>query len=380
MKILLFRTDPSVMNIKSYNSQEIGLAKAYLELGHECDIVYYNANNESRVESIDAGDGKEIKIYWMKGFSFLNNGFFPGISKLIEQYDVIQVSEYYFFASWYVYKKFAKKKQVYVYQGVYDSDNSKKFKLRCKVMDPFMLTRKVKKNTLVFTKSVLAEESMKNRGFENVKTVGVGLDKSRLGTDAEMCEWTKELIERKGDSKYLLYVGVLEDRRNTLFLLDVLKSVAEKDESAKLVIVGRGSDEYVSECMKKIEELGISDKVIYKDGLPQEELKYVYEVSDAFLLPTKYEIFGMVIMEAMSFGLPVITSYNGGSSTLINNGENGIIINNFNENEWSDAVLSLNDESKREAMGSAALETSKKDFSWLSIAQTMIKTLSERKK
>ena len=100
MKILLFRTDPSIMNIKSYNSQEIGMAKAYTAAGHTCDIVYYNGNNPSRVEKIDAGDGKFINLYWIRGFSILNNGFFLGIRKLLNQYDMIQVSEYYFFASW----------------------------------------------------------------------------------------------------------------------------------------------------------------------------------------------------------------------------------------------------------------------------------------
>ena len=172
MKILLFRTDPSIMNIKNYNSQEIGMAKAYTAAGHTCDIVYYNGNNPSRVEKIDAGNGKNINLYWMKGFSILNNGFFPGISRLLNRYDVIQVSEYYFFASWYVYTFFAKTKKVYIYQGVYDSDNSRKYKLRCKVMDPILLRKRQLVNTQVFTKSNIALESMKKRGFQKVKTSG----------------------------------------------------------------------------------------------------------------------------------------------------------------------------------------------------------------
>ena len=189
MKILLFRTDPSIMNIGNYNSQEIGMAKAYTAAGHICDIVYYNGNNPSRIEKIDAGDGKYINLYWIKGFSILNNGFFPGISRLLRQYDIIQVSEYYFFASWYVYTCLAKTKKVYIYQGVDDSDNSSKYKLRCKIMDPLLLRKKQLLNTPVFTKSNIALETMKKRGFQMIKTVGVGLDLSRLQQGCTLSPW-----------------------------------------------------------------------------------------------------------------------------------------------------------------------------------------------
>lgn len=54
----------------------------------------------------------------------------------------------------------------------------------------------------------------------------------------------------------------------------------------------------------------------------------VYQSCDAFSLPTRYEIFGMVLLEAMYYGLPTFTTYNGGSSTLMNQ-ENGIIINSI---------------------------------------------------
>ena len=373
MKILLFRTDPSIMNIANYNSQEIGLAKAYVALGHQCDIVYYNGKNPSRKETIKAEYGKEITIFWWKGFSILNNGIFPGITKLIKEYDVIQVSEYYFFSSWYVYKRFGKEKKVYIYQGVYDSDNSERFKLRCKVMDPILLNRQVLQNIQVFTKSDLAKESMDKRGFQKIKTVGVGLDTSRF---MECDNTNNTLFAKQENTKYLLYVGVLEDRRNILFLLDVFSKVAEQRRNVYLVIIGRGKEEYVSICKERIQELKLEDRIIYQERMQQDQLPSVYRDCDIFLLPSKYEIFGMVLLEAMRFGIPVISSRNGGSSTLITSGETGFIIDDFEASSWSNQILKLLDDNKYALqIAQNAQRISSKKYMWSEIAQDILNTL-----
>lgn len=381
MKILLFRTDPSIMNISTYNCQEIGMAKAYVEAGHVCDIVYYNGHNPSRVEQIDAGNEKTINIYWLRGFSILNNGFFFGINKLLKQYDMIQVSEYYFFSSWNVYKRYSKTKKVYIYQGVYDSDFSRKFNLRCKMMDPILLQKDVLSYVQVFTKSNLALNSMKKRGFQKIKTVGVGLDLSRFQEETETSEWVTNLTSKKGWSNYLLYVGVFEDRRNPLFLLDVLSLVVKKHPDTKLIMIGKGKPDYSSKVFQKIRELGLSNHIIYKESLQQKELSFLYKTADLFLLPSKYEIFGMVICEAMNFGLPVISSYNGGSSTMIQNRLNGIIINDFDPIQWSNEISNLlEDHYARVQMGRSAQQSAIEQFSWSAIVSEILSTMKNAQK
>lgn len=370
MKILIFRTDPSIMNISSYNSQEIGLAKAYIALGHECDIVYYNGNRKTHVEKIDVEQGKTIKLYWWRGFSILNNGIFPGISKLIKQYDMIQVSEYYQWSSWFVYSHYGRQKKVYVYQGVYDADNSKKYQLRCKVMDPIMLNKRVLLETQIFTKSNLALESMRRRGFKKVKTVGVGLDTNRFDI-LKLDSHKNTLFEREEGLYYILYVGVLEERRNILFMLDVFKKIVEKNCRVRLVLVGKGKEEYVAKCKKKVQELGLENYIIYKEKMLQNELTSIYRDCDLFLLPTKYEIFGMVLLEAMLFGLPIITSYNGGSSTLIEDGKNGFIINQFDVDIWGEKVMRVLKQHKKNKVNNTT-QVVLEQFSWNSIANQIL--------
>lgn len=92
--------------------------------------------------------------------------------------------------------------------------------------------------------------------------------------------------------------------------------------------------------MKEITELGIKNRVIYKESLEQKYMPTVYQLCDAFSLPTRYEIFGMVLLEAMYYGLPTFTTYNGGFSTLMNQ-ENGVIINSMDVNEWSKKIIQV---------------------------------------
>lgn len=373
MKIILFRTCPTVMRIDTYNSQELGLAKAFTKMGHQCDIVYYNGSNKSYEQVIEVAD-KEIIVYWRKGFSVLRNGIFFGINEILRKYDVIQVCEYDQLSSWLTYA-FSKKK-VFIYHGPYDSELLKKHTLRSKVVDSLLIHDWVTKNKTVFTKSVLAEKTIRKRGFENVITVGVGLDQERLmqykGNMSEN-EFVKTAISTKGNCKYLLYVGVLEDRRNIKFLLEVYKRVLDWDENVRLIVVGKGEKTYVDECFDVMEKLGIRKNISYCPSLKQSELAELYTASDLFLLPSKYEIFGMVLLESLYFGLPVVSSYNGGAATLMSDKDVGIVEFDFDAEKWSEDIVGLlNNKKERERMSNNAALLIKTEFMWDSIAKKML--------
>ena len=75
--------------------------------------------------------------------------------------------------------------------------------------------------------------------------------------------------------------------------------------------------------------------------MKQEDLPQVYYSHDVFVLPTHFEIFGMVLLEAMFFGRPIVTSQSGGSNEIIRDGENGIIAKDFYVNQWADKIQGL---------------------------------------
>lgn len=339
MKILIIRTYPDELNINNYNCQELGLAKALVKEGNICDIVLYTSKKKNYEEEIIIDDKRKIHIYYLKAKKFLKNIFFDkrNLNNIIKDYDIVQVAEYDQIGNIKI-KKMAKK--MIIYHGPYSSKFTKGYNLKCKVSDFIYLFHKDYKNTPCIAKSKLAEEFLRKKGFKNVTTIGVGLDNARFNEKVNKNQKVIELENAKKDEKlrYLLYIGKIERRRNTLFLINLLNEINKTKNNVKLILIGKGESKYIEKVKNEIEKYNLDDKIIYIEKMKQEELSNIYKISDIFLLPTEYEIFGMVLLEAMYFGLPVITTYNGGSSTIIENGKNGFI-EDININKWKDIIL-----------------------------------------
>lgn len=368
MKILIIRTFPDILKLDSYNVQEIGLAKALIRKGHECDIVLYYGKKEDKTEEYRfEAEGKEysFSIYWLKGFAFLKNGYMPSVKKLISSYDVLQVHEYEQLQSWLLYTK--QKKPTVIYHGPYFDEYARGYNLKCKVFDTFFLPLRAYKNTIALTKSKLASNFLFSKGFQNVITAGVGIDAGRF-------EGTSSMPEKvKSSEKMLLYLGKLEERRNVYLLVDIFRKVRSHFPKVRLTIIGSGEESYQEAFLASIAKEREEGSICYLPKVSQTEAAEYYRQADLFLLPTNYEIFGMVLLEAMYFGVPVVSSQNGGSSTLISHGINGLLPKALESNSWADCICkALEDDRLREEMGKKAKETVEKHFTWEARADIFI--------
>ena len=378
MKVLIVRPSPNKMNVNTYNLQEIGLAKALVRKGCVCDVMYYCGNEKDHIEKIVFDENKSLNILWLHGKGILREGIYPSLKKYVPNYDIVQVGGYVGLTSCWLNRKYPEK--IVNYQGPYYYKANQGDIKKAAVFDRLLLPLQKKKNMVVATKSILATNYIKDKGIENVTTIGVGLDLDNLLRDSESIEeneFIKEIKEIK-NSTLFLYIGVLEERRNILFLLEVFQKVSKQIENSKLIIIGKGKQNYVAMCKEKLIELGLENDVIYREKLEQKYMPAIYQASDAFLLPTRYEIFGMVLLEAMYYGLPVFTTYNGGSSTLINN-ENGIIIENTDCNEWSEKIVKvLSDKKECDAIGEKAHITVEKNYTWDALANKFLSVYEKR--
>lgn len=378
MKILILRTTPNKMNLKNYNLQEFGLAKALIRKGHQCDVGYYCGKEKDHVQEIPFDDDKMLKVLWLRGFGAMYEGIYPSLGKYARDYDIIQVGGYVGLTSCWL-NIFEKNKTVN-YNGLYYCEYNVGDIKKAKLFDKTLLKLQNRKSMVVATKSVLATDYLREKGIEDVTTIGVGLDLDNLvcSTDEIQTNEFTDIIKNSAFSKKLLYIGVLEERRNITFLLETFKEISEKNATIGLVLIGKGKPEYVSMCMRKIEELGIKDNVIYKESLEQKYMPAIYQACDAFLLPTRYEIFGMVLLEAMYYGLPVFTTYNGGSSTLMNE-RNGVVIDVFDVNEWSRKIIQiLVDKNRCREIGENAHKTIAEGYTWDALADKFLKVYEKR--
>ena len=377
MKILIVRTYPDILDLHSYNVQEIGLAKELTARGNQCYIVLYGGKQKDHEERlIFERQGKEyaITIYWLKGCSFLKNGIMPSVNRLISDYDVIQVNEYDQLQSYLIYKK--KKRPVVIYHGPYYHLYTRRYNFKCKVFDSLFLHGRFYKSVPVLTKSILATEFLAKKGFRNVRTVGVGLDegnfeKTELPENPVIDMWPEGAFR-------ILYVGKIEDRRNVYFLIEVFRRLHQKNPDTQLAIIGTGEERYVKNFLASIEteiETGI---VKYLPRATQSQLADVYKNTDLFLFTSNYEIFGMVLLEAMYFGVPVISTENGGAVTLIKQGENGYVLDGFDIMQWVEKIQSLMDNKEKwMEMGDMAEKTVKEKYLWDKLADQFLSAYQE---
>lgn len=358
-KIAIIRTTSSYLNFEMYNVQELGLAKELVKLGYIIDI--FSANNAFIDDLVEYSDS--IRIYRLKCISFPGqNGFFPTLNGYLNdnKYDLIQVSEESQITSitTSIYSR-RNKIPLVVLQGMY-KEYSGIFKKSLQVAFDKLFLPILKKNyAIALCKTSYAEKYLQSKGFKRTNVVGVGFDNSRFYSQVSSNDIESNFILPK-NKKIFLYVGKLEERRNPHFLLDLFENDRLRNE-AILILIGSGPLEY--EISLRLNEQKFQNIIFHIHSLSQEELKSFYDKADVFLLPTNYEIFGMVVMEAMFFGLPIIATKTAGTDYLINNGITGYLLDSIKYVEWIDILLKMLNDNKIEKMSENA-KLKALDFSW----------------
>lgn len=155
-------------------------------------------------------------------------------------------------------------------------------------------------------------------------------------------------------TKMLLYVGRIAKEKNLDMLLYAAQSVFRQDSSSVLWLVGDGP--YRDACAKISRDSGIGDRVRFIGFVPREQVDQYYAAADLFVFPSVTETQGLVVEEAMSYGLPSVVASGGGASAAVMPGVNGLIVRN-DPAEFAAAVISLlQDDARRKRMGSNAAE------------------------
>jgi glycosyltransferase involved in cell wall biosynthesis len=153
---------------------------------------------------------------------------------------------------------------------------------------------------------------------EKIKVITIGVD-TKIFRPIKT-ERARKLAKIENNKKIILYVGRIEWRKGIGTLLYAFREVVKNYSNAKLYVIGGGKSESTikleeSECerLKKIsQELGIENKTIFLGPKNQKELYKYYSAADICVVPSYYEPFGIVPLESMACGTPVVASRTGG--------------------------------------------------------------------
>ncbi|MFC2133301.1 glycosyltransferase family 4 protein [Bacteroidota bacterium] len=239
----------------------------------------------------------------------------------------------------------------------------------------FFVPRSLQKSDIVIT---VSKHSMR----DIINTFGLPEDKIRVVHNTASDKFiksnkvTNDLLNSFKDldlpDNYLLYVGVIEPRKNVMGLIKIFDELNRKGSNLRLVIVGKpgyNSQSIMNEIAKR------GKNIIHFPYLFDDPLAHTFKNAFAFIFPSYYEGFGIPPLEAMQCGIPVLASNRSSLTEVV--GEGGILYDPDNHDKFVEDIIKLeNDSDFYNLMKSKSLKQAAK-FNIKETANKLINILNE---
>lgn len=178
------------------------------------------------------------------------------------------------------------------------------------------------------------------------------------------------------DKKLIAVVGRLRHEKGQIVALEAMSAIAAKMPETLLLLAGDGPD--AEKLKEKTGELGIKNHVRFLGRLDIAEIFTLYGLSNCVLIPSIYEGFGLIAVEAMAAGLPVVASSVGGLKEIVADGGTGYLVQTSNSQEFAEKVVRiLKSEELTTQMGEKGFQRAKEMFSYEAYSHNIKSLYSE---
>ncbi len=178
------------------------------------------------------------------------------------------------------------------------------------------------------------------------------------------------------DRKTLLFVGRIDPLKGIDRLLKAMPYL-QRFEGLRLVIIG--GDEYSRNEVEKLQrlsrELKVQDSVTFQGLIKQEQLPYFYSAADVCVVPSYYESFGLVALESLACGTPVVATDVGEMRNIIRPGETGYVVPENTPQELAAKIAWLLSGPPRDTGSVLSIRASVSRFDWANIAGAVIREM-----
>ena len=181
-------------------------------------------------------------------------------------------------------------------------------------------------------------------------------------------------LDRK--SRHLLFVGRIAPEKGINYLFEAFEIVKQKNPDVKLVVVGEGNDHFVENLKGQLEHRNLRESTVFLTMLSQQELASLYGCCDLTVLPstTMAEGFGMVLLESLAMGTPVVTTRIAGAAYIVEgNPSFGSVVKEADSVELANAIEK--ELKRKKKVDLKAL----KNFSWKEIARQYQKLIEGKR-
>ena len=184
------------------------------------------------------------------------------------------------------------------------------------------------------------------------------------------------------DGSIVLALGRMAHNKGYDLLARSMPVLFDRVEDAKLLLAVGSTEpsprevEQVGELKALVKDLGIQDRVLFRDYIPDEMLADYYRAADVFALSSRYEPFGMTAVEAMACGTPAVVTTEGGLWEQVTWGLEAIYANPFDPQAFGHAVASvLQHRRVSDQLAKFGSQKARAKFTWTGIAQQLLAAL-----
>jgi len=189
------------------------------------------------------------------------------------------------------------------------------------------------------------------------------------GVDTDFFKKSTKTYREKyaqGFNNLIVFAGRIVIQKGIQYLIEAMPKILEAHPKTKLLIVGTGSFEIYLRML--VRKLHLKKNVEFAGFIPEKDLPDMYSSADVFVAPSLIEPFGMVILESMSCGTPVVTCNIGGIPEVI--GDCGLLVKSKDSTSLANSInLLLSDSDLRKKFSKKGRERAEKMFTWDLVAK-----------
>jgi glycosyltransferase involved in cell wall biosynthesis len=200
-------------------------------------------------------------------------------------------------------------------------------------------------------------------------SLGLEIDKFKKSSTTEI-NATKKKYKIPLNKKIVLFLGRIVDQKGIDFAIEGIARAVVKDKDILYVLAGGGDPEYIKRLWQQIESLGIKDNVKMMGQVPEDDIIRIYSMADIFLTTTLWETMSISAMEALSCGVPVITTDAGSMKDVVLDNLNGFVIKKRDSAVLAEKILALM--KNRKKFGDNARSFMEDNFGLEKVAQSYL--------
>lgn len=174
------------------------------------------------------------------------------------------------------------------------------------------------------------------------------------------------------NGKIILYVGRIDPLKGIANLIKAF-SYLEDNQNIKLAVIGGGesSREETAHLKELAQELGVEDRILFTGTVKQDIMPFYYSAADVCVIPSFYESFGLVALESLSCGTPIVASNVGDLRNIVRQGETGYVIDGNDPEQLAEKITLILNKPADERESISSIRDSVKEFAWANIAEDL---------